>query len=95
MKSGLLVFGGGGQVGRTLSEFSSDTRIITVLSRAEVDICDASMVAGAIRKFDPAAVINAAGYTAVDKAEIERDQAFRVNRDGARVVATVVAKAFP
>ena len=91
MKSGLLVFGGGGQVGRALGEFSSDTRVIT-MSHAEVDICDASMVAGAISKFDPAAVINAAGYTAVDKAEIERDQAFRVNRDGARVVAKALAE---
>ena len=75
MKRGLLVFGGGGQVGRALGEFSSNSRIITTLSRGEVDICDASMVARAIRKFDPATVINAAGYTAVDKAEIERDQA--------------------
>ena len=91
MKSGLLVFGGGGQVGRALSEFSSDSRVIT-MSHAEVDICDASMVAGAISKFDPAAVINAAGYTAVDKAEIERDQVFRVNRDGARVVAKALAE---
>jgi dTDP-4-dehydrorhamnose reductase len=38
-------------------------------------------------------IVNAAAYTAVDKAESEAMRAFQVNRDGASVVASAAAKA--
>jgi dTDP-4-dehydrorhamnose reductase len=63
------------------------------LGHAEADICDEAAVANAIRKYAPTSVVNAAAYTDVNKAESEPDQAFRVNRDGARVVAKVAAAA--
>jgi dTDP-4-dehydrorhamnose reductase len=83
-----------GQVGRALIEAASGTPFEAIgLSHAEADICDASAVAHAIRSYAPTSVVNAAAYTAVDKAESEPDIAFRVNRDGARVVAQATAAA--
>ncbi len=94
MSSRLLVFGASGQVGRALIETASCTPCEAIgLSHAEADICNASAVADAVRSYTPTSVVNAAAYTAVDKAESEPDQAYRVNRDGARVVAQVAAAA--
>src|SRR4029079_5486292 len=89
-----LVFGANGQIGQSLLEAALGTAWEAVgLSHAEADICDASAVAEAIRRSAPTSVVNAAGYTSVDKAESEPDLAFRVNRDGARVVAEASAAA--
>jgi dTDP-4-dehydrorhamnose reductase len=76
----VVVFGSGGQLGNELARanWPSDW-VIRHLSRAEVDISSddvARAVTGA------ALVINAAAYTAVDKAETDAEQAYRVNRDG-------------
>ena len=94
MSSRLLVFGASGQIGQSLIEAVAGTSCEAIgLSHAEVDICDISAVADAIRRSAPTSVVNAAGYTSVDKAESEPDRAFRVNRDGARVVAEASAAA--
>jgi dTDP-4-dehydrorhamnose reductase len=65
--------------------------ILLLNTHGEVDICDKLAVTDAIRNYAPTILINAAAYTAVDKAESEPDQAFRVNRDGARVIAELAA----
>ena len=62
-------------------------------NHAEVNICDEEAVADAVRRYAPAAVVNAAAYTAVDRAERDKEQAFRINRDGARIVAEAAAVA--
>ena len=94
MSSRLLVFGANGQIGRSLIEAALGTSCEVIgSSHAEADICDASAVTDAIRRSAPTSVVNAAGYTSVDKAEREPDLAFRVNRDGARVVAEASAVA--
>jgi dTDP-4-dehydrorhamnose reductase len=51
------------------------------------------MLADVTRKFRPDVVVNAAGYTAVDRAESEPDVAMAVNSDGARNVARAAASA--
>ena len=61
------------------------------LARSEVDITDAAAVAAAVRGAD--FVANCAAYTAVDKAETERDQAFAVNATGPGVIARACAEA--
>jgi dTDP-4-dehydrorhamnose reductase len=94
MTSRLLVFGGTGPVGRALIEEASGTPSEAIgLSHDEANICDAAVVAEAIRSYAPTSVVNAAAYTAVDKAESEPDLACCVNRDGARVVAAASAAA--
>jgi len=90
----LLVFGAKGQVGRSLLEAASEASIEAIgLSHADADICDPEAVAERIRACEPTVVVNAAAYTAVDQAETEPDRAFRVNRDGARIVAAAAAVA--
>jgi dTDP-4-dehydrorhamnose reductase len=89
-----MVFGGGGQVGCHLMEMASATgRDLVGLTHEEADICDAGSVSDAIAKRSPTCIVNAAAYTAVDKAESDAMRAFAVNRDGASVVAGAAAKA--
>src|SRR5437016_6229720 len=89
----LYVIGGEGQVARSLREVAKvDENIALGFSgRADIDLLDLSSVKKAIAKFRPDLVINPAAYTAVDKAESEPDQAFAINRDGARAVAAAAA----
>ena len=90
----LLVLGGEGQLGRALAECPPPAgwRIVT-LGRGKADITQADSIARAISVHRPAAVVNAAAYTAVDKAESESESAFRINRDGAAIVAQAAAAA--
>src|SRR5215211_846749 len=88
----LLVTGGRGQLGRALARRgAAGDHEVAALGVDELDICDEVQVQHVIAAFAPAAVINAAAYTAVDKAESERDRAYAVNRDGAGIVARVCA----
>ena len=81
----VLIVGSGGQVGRALIERAgADAR---GLDRASCDICDQSSVARVLDATDLSMVVNCAAYTAVDRAESDRTQAFAVNEQGARVVA--------
>jgi dTDP-4-dehydrorhamnose reductase len=80
----VLVTGGKGQLGRSLV-----ARGATGMDIDELDICDARSVEH-VSQFD--LVINAAAYTAVDKAESERERAFAINRDGAALVASACAR---
>lgn len=73
--SGLLVFGQTGQVARELAT-CADT---LCLSRTQADLSDPGACAAAIRAHAPRAVINAAAYTAVDKAEAEEALAGTIN----------------
>jgi dTDP-4-dehydrorhamnose reductase len=89
----LYVIGGEGQVARSLREAAaSDENIVFGFSRrAEVDLLNPSSIEKELDKFRPDLVVNPAAYTAVDKAETEQDQAFAINRDGARAVAAAAA----
>jgi dTDP-4-dehydrorhamnose reductase len=63
------------------------------LTHAEADICDPSAVKSAVARHRLTAIVNAAAYTAVDKAESEPDFALQVSRDGAATVAAAAARA--
>src|SRR5262249_40267709 len=82
----VLVTGAGGQLGRALVRLGAVGR-----TRAELDVCDARAVAAALDDEKPELVVNAAAYTAVDRAESERDAAFAANEAGARKVAAACA----
>jgi dTDP-4-dehydrorhamnose reductase len=83
MSQPILVVGAAGQVGHELMRRGLWARPTLVgLTHRELDIRDAAKVRAVIEGFAPAVVINVAAYTAVDKAETERDLAFAVNRDG-------------
>ncbi len=88
----LLITGGAGAMGRAIAS-RGDARghELVILDRAALDIGDVAHVAAVLRVIAPAAVINAAAYTQVDRAEQERDLAFSVNAIGAGVIAQACA----
>ncbi len=89
----LLVFGAAGQVGRALVEAGPEHGWhVRGLARDAVDICDAESVKEAIAATAPDAVVNAAAYTAVDKAESEGELAQRVNGDAPGIIAAAAAE---
>ena len=89
-----LLLGAGGQLGMELKRRLSrqDRTALTALTRAELDFTDAEAIRAAIRKAEPEIVINAAAYTAVDKAESEPDLAQLVNAVAPAVIADELAK---
>ena len=87
-----VVIGAGGQLGRALlaAPRRADERIVG-MTHAELDVSDRAAVAAALTEMHPDLVVNAAAYTAVDRAESEPALAFAVNRDGAANIAEACA----
>jgi dTDP-4-dehydrorhamnose reductase len=83
----VLVTGAAGQVGQAVIRRAPGAAIVLGVTRDECDIADAVAVGACIRGFSPDVVVNAAAYTAVDKAESEPALAERVNAHGVRVLA--------
>ena len=76
----ILVLGGAGQVGTELRAHAWPEGVrVHAPDRHALDITDATAVAAALAGRDYAAVVNAAAYTAVDKAESEIAAAWRLN----------------
>ena len=91
MQRRILVFGAKGQVGRAIIRQAGEAA--TGFDRASVDISEAASVRQAVLKHPPSAIVNVAGYTAVDQAETDSDAALRANRDGAAVLAEAASSA--
>jgi dTDP-4-dehydrorhamnose reductase len=90
----LLIFGRNGQVARKLAGLLPG-KAATFLGHENFDLA-LSDPAEAIARIDPWAVINAAGYTAVDRAESEPEAALRLNRDvPAAMARACAARAIP
>ncbi|HFD79168.1 MAG TPA: dTDP-4-dehydrorhamnose reductase [Gammaproteobacteria bacterium] len=84
----VLVTGAAGQLGReTVLALQAAGQEVIAITRRELDFSRPEAVAEGVRHYRADWVVNCAAYTAVDRAEEERELAFRVNRDGARAVA--------
>ena len=83
--------GAGGQLGRELLRSVPAGIECVAATRAELDIADDKSVAARLADVAPAQVINAAAYTAVDKAETEHAAARRGNAEGPAVLARACA----
>ncbi|MFK7733231.1 MAG: dTDP-4-dehydrorhamnose reductase [Pseudomonadales bacterium] len=83
----ILIAGGHGQVGSEFAALSTDQIRCLSLGSSELNICQANSIETALDTHRPDALINAAAYTAVDKAETETDAAYALNRDGAEQLA--------
>ena len=87
----LLVTGGGGQVATLIRDLPGCS--VDTLERQRLDITNLDSIAQAVDALAPDVIVNAAAYTAVDRAEAEEERAFVVNRDGARNVAVIADRA--
>ena len=83
----VLILGAGGQVGRALTLLAPDGAVVTALDRSGLDLSDIDAIAPLVRRFGPDLMINAAGYTAVDKAESDPDLAHRINGEAPGAMA--------
>ena len=83
----VLVTGAHGQLGRELLRHAPADWTVVGLGAAQLDIRDAAQVAAQVERVRPQLIVNAAAYTAVDRAETEPARAWAVNRDGAAHLA--------
>jgi len=83
--------GAGGQLGRALQATVPAGVDPVALDRAALDIGDAAAVMARVRDLAPALIINAAAYTAVDKAESDAETAHRINADAPGHLAAAAA----
>ena len=87
----ILITGGAGQVGwelrRTLAVFGE----VVAPTRDILDLASADSIVDAVRGVRPGLIVNAAAYTAVDKAESETGLAMKINGDAPRILAEEAA----
>ena len=93
MTANILVLGRNGQVARELDRLGAPEGFQLVFAgREDFDLSAGADPAALLETHAPVAVINAAAYTAVDKAESESDAAFRLNRDVPAAIARACAE---
>jgi dTDP-4-dehydrorhamnose reductase len=89
----LLITGANGQLGQCLADQLNKQNIThTLLSRQDADINDTVVLEKLVADKCVTAIINAAAYTAVDKAESEPELAKRVNEDGPMTLAKLCSR---
>jgi len=88
-----LITGAAGQVARALAATTPDGYQVTRVTHAELDIADAPAVARLVSATKPDVILNAAAYTAVDKAESEPERVRAANADGPAHLAAAAATA--
>jgi dTDP-4-dehydrorhamnose reductase len=91
----ILVFGKDGQLGRAFKAVFDASKLdqihrIQYVGRAECDLSNADAIAELLNRIKPDLLINAAAYTAVDKAETEVDLAYAINAKAPEVMAMYV-----
>lgn len=100
----LLLLGGNGQLGRELRRSLAPLGELIVTTRdgrleagagaaLPLDLSDLDAIAAVVDRVGPDAVVNATAYTAVDKAESERELAFRINAEAPAALADACATA--
>ncbi len=84
----VILTGAGGQLGRELVSALPPSIDLVAFDRAALDITESDRVAAVVEEVGPAMILNAAAFTAVDRAEKETYTARAVNRDGVEYLAT-------
>lgn len=92
MKPAILLIGTNGQVGRELHKMLPRAGEVTALDRQRLDLTQPADIRSAIRTARPQFIVNAAAYTAVDKAESEESVARAINAVAPAVMAEEAAK---
>jgi dTDP-4-dehydrorhamnose reductase len=88
----ILLTGAGGQVGGALLRLLQDRANIVAPTRETFDLSQPADLAEKLDSIGPDLIINPAAYTAVDRAEDEREMAFRVNAESPKAIARWAAR---
>ena len=88
----ILIFGKDGQLGKAFKTVFNASKLdeihhITYVGRTECDLSNSEAIAELLNRVKPDLLINAAAYTAVDKAETEVDLAYAINAKAPEVMA--------
>lgn len=83
----ILLFGKNGQIGWELQRALAPLARIIALGRADADFERTDGLRAIVEQTRPSIVVNAAGYTAVDAAEDERERAATINAHAPRILA--------
>lgn len=86
----VLITGAGGQLGTALLRTAPEQADVNAIDVDDVDLTDAAMLRARLAVESPEVIINAAAYTAVDKAESEEDLARSINADAVAIMAQVM-----
>jgi dTDP-4-dehydrorhamnose reductase len=83
----ILILGKSGQLGAELERIFAGFGKVVAVGRESVDLADAAQLRAVLRAASPDVILNAAAYTAVDRAETESDLALAVNAHAPRILA--------
>ncbi len=92
MTAKILLFGKNGQVGHALCQWLPVCGELVATDRSHVDLTQPGSIRAAIREARPNWIVNAAAYTAVDRAESEPELAQAINGDALRIMGEEAAK---
>lgn len=92
-RSTILLTGTGGQLGRELAAILPAVGNVVACDRPALDLADPAAIVKVVRDAAPHFIVNAAAYTAVDRAEAERDAAFAVNAVAPGILAEEARRA--
>jgi dTDP-4-dehydrorhamnose reductase len=87
----ILLTGGAGQVGWELRRALAVYGVVVAPARDVLDLSSADSILAAVDSARPNLIVNAAAYTAVDRAESEPDVAMKINGDAPRILAEQAA----
>ncbi len=88
----ILMFGATGQVAREVLRLADPNVKVIALDRKQADLLKPDQCAARISEIDADVVLNAASYTAVDRAESEQDLALKINAESPAAMARAAAK---
>ena len=83
----LLLIGATGQIGFELAKILPAHGEVSALDRASLDLADPDAIVETVRRLRPNIIVNAAAYTAVDRAETDADRAYAINARAPAVLA--------
>ncbi len=88
----ILLLGKNGQVGREMEKTLATIGELTACDRRDLDLSNPDLIREKIRSLQPDVIVNAAAYTAVDKAESEPELAMAVNGAALGIMAEEAAR---
>ncbi|VWD44871.1 dTDP-4-dehydrorhamnose reductase [Burkholderia lata] len=89
----ILVTGANGQVGFELTRSLQGLAPVVALDRSRLDLADPDQIRRVVRDIGPAVIVNAAAYTAVDRAESDEAAARQINGDAPGILAEEAVRA--